>query len=158
MTVIPPGSTSLMVEVCTSESSELGSDELRGDCFVHRITSRCDFTTPAGLASAMAMVDQAHQRHLPVTIWGSLPCTSGCPWWNVILARYPKAKGKLDRHKRVLQMLLVNFEILCTYANSLVGSSQLLIMWEWPRHCQCWQDEAVLNMMKKHWYQLHCVY
>ena len=140
----PPNTKRVMLELCTSHDSEMGKEiHSHGETAVVRITLSHDLTTPEGLSLCLSVVSAARKQNLPLCLYLSLPCTAGCPYWRIILAKHPRAGDKLTHHKKILGMLMNNAEIVHTYASSAYGQDMVLTLMEWPRGCQLWQHEAV---------------
>ena len=74
----------MMLEYCCGPESRLGHARFadRG-CAVVRLTSDIDMRTDTGLQYAMDQVEGAHKDGLQLSIWASLPCTAGTPWFRI---------------------------------------------------------------------------
>ena len=96
----PSGTKRVLMELCTSADSEMGkSAHSEGEVAVVRITLAHDLTTPDGLSYCLSVVRAARKNNLPLCLYISLPCTAGCVYWRIILARHPRAQDKLAHHK-----------------------------------------------------------
>ena len=129
----PENTKRVILEMCTSQNSALGADgyQARGACTV-RITLDQDLTTDAGLAFCMSVASAARAANHPLTLFMSLPCTAGRPYWRATIRRFPGSADKLRKHKIVLGKLLNHAEILHKFAVGLYGDQHVLALFEWP--------------------------
>ena len=141
----------LLMEYCCGENSRLCSDRYaaRG-CATVRLTIANDLTTPEGLDYAMQELERAHAAGLNIALWASLPCTAGTPWYRL----NKKFAGARDKHAAQLatfHKLMDNFMILAERVVTLNGD----LHWEWPTHCELWQDPKVQHMLQ--YFSMHTV-
>ena len=83
----------VIIEYCCYENSLMGQKirESRG-CKVIRVTEDHDQTTDAGCNWLLRKIAKI-PKHLPILLWGSIPCTGGTPW-----ARFNLRKSTMGCH------------------------------------------------------------
>jgi hypothetical protein len=79
-----------------------------------------------------------------VVLWGSLPCTGGCPW-NHINALNPGGIEKIEGHIEVMLQLLHRFLPIARTVKRNGG----VIVFEWPLHCTYWKRTDISNMISE---------
>ena len=86
-----------IIEYCASRDSRMGQSKFTKDgCTVTRLTIDHDLTTVDGFAAA----EEAVYADPGALLWGSLPCTAGCPW-NHINEKRPSGRRAVKRHKAI---------------------------------------------------------
>ena len=133
-----------IIECCTSENSRLGAMKFTKDgCEVDRITIEHDFTTETSLKRSIAAAREAADKGYYLALWGSLPCTAGCPW-QLLNKKHKTARKKLAQHMRIFHMLILNFRKLAEVVHGLGGD----VHFEWPRACTLWRHPKVVEMLQ----------
>jgi len=120
-----------IVEFCCEPDSSIGQATARfRDCEVVRLTIQDDLTTDAGLQKALRAVSDPVLG--PSTmLWGSIPCTGGCPWQRVNGSRGGEAEAKIREHWTLFEALCANFELV---ADRCIASGGCVSI-EWPQQC-----------------------
>ena len=140
-------STRVLLEYCCGPDSRLGcrSRASRG-CHVIRLTREHDMSTQAGLDYALSIVQRARDDGKSVDLWGSIPCTGGCPFQRLNAKRGPKTRKKIAMHKRLFSKLFINYTKLADKV--LAAGGKIAI--EWPSQCSYWKDRRVVAFSRKH--------
>ena len=79
----------VIIEFCCYKDSLMGKSTSHSvGCKVIRVTSEHDMTTERGL---LWLLDQIRgiPKHLPILLWGSIPCTGGTAWTRLNIKQYP---------------------------------------------------------------------
>jgi hypothetical protein len=97
-------------------------------------------TSKSGMAKAMAALRSAGSS---VMLWGSLPCTGGCPWQRLNASRGPETEAKIRAHWALFELLWVSFEELATACLAQGGCVSL----EWPSMCKYWKRPRVVQFL-----------
>ena len=88
----------VLIEFCCDPQSTLCSKKYEkvGDEFVVRIrlTEAQDMTKPSGLEYAMNAIKP--YTHLPIVLWGSIPCTGGSQWGYLNRHQYPSYPARYN--------------------------------------------------------------
>jgi hypothetical protein len=119
-----------IIEFCCGENSMLGQpyEESTG-CKVFRLTEKIDMTSTDGLCFAKQCLHST--RGKPTLLWGSLPCTGGCRFWNQMRHWGPSYRRKQERHIKIFSALFDTFKILAHDVRKAGG----YIAYEWPVAC-----------------------
>ena len=140
----------VIIEFCCAPDSEVGKVDkvrLRGEserpgCRVIRISKEdCDLTTSGGARKALSIACE-NPGALLLT---SLPCTAGCPFWNLNIHR-PGGKARLREHKRQLRLMLEAWRPVAWTVRELGGC----IAWEWPRDCALWKAPGIQEIVQEY--------
>ena len=132
-----------LIECCTSEESRLGAIRYTEDgCKVDRITIKHDFTTEASLKKSIEAAKRAAEEGYYLALWGSLPCTAGCPWQH-LNKRHRTARKKIAQHMVIFRKLITNFHVLAATVHELGGD----VHFEWPKGCTLWRHPQVTKMV-----------
>ena len=130
-----------LIEFCCSHSSKASDERYRdgGRCRRIRLTIDEDMRTPEGLEYAMAIVRRCSSN---VLLWGSLPCTAGCPWQR-LNRRHKGGRRKIAKHRRDFKKLFSNFYTLALEVRKRGGK----VAMEWPTGCSLWNEPTVQAML-----------
>ena len=113
-------------------------------CKVIRVTTSHDQTTEAGYRW---LLDQVRKipKHIPILLWGSIPCTGGTPWARYNLRRYPHTfPARLRRLRAEWRKLICNFFRLSDIIRHRNGYWAL----EWPSRCSYWESPQVEQFLR----------
>ena len=137
----------ILLEYCCGEDSRLGrrSSWSKG-CHVVRLTKENDMSTPAGLKFALAAARGARRDGKRVDLWGSIPCTGGCPFQRLNAKRGPSTRRKIAAHRALFRLLFANYAILAGEVIKYGGTVAL----EWPTGCDYWRDPQVEEFVALH--------
>ena len=80
------GVDTLLIEFCASADSELTKNVSYGFASL-RITDKEDFTRARTLDAILQIICIARKNDVKVKVWVATPCTSGCPWSHVNIAK-----------------------------------------------------------------------
>ena len=131
----------LFIEFCTRADSSLGTPtSFTKGCFIIRITSEVDGTSPRTLSSLVAFLNSVPPR-VKVLLWAGIPCTGGSPMQNRNAWR-PGHKEKVAEHYRLMRHLLGGFTLLADVVIHRGGH----LAFEWPEHNSYWQLPEVTSL------------
>ena len=133
-----------LIEFCCGPSSLLGVEtkHSRG-CKVVRLTEEEDVTAPRGISVALEAIAG------PCTLlWGSIPCTGGCPWQK-INRRRPGGEARLRKHFKLFKRMWKSFEQV---ARDVLKAGGMVAI-EWPKNCAYWKWPCVVALLQ----ELHMV-
>ena len=134
----------VLLEFCCGTSSLLGRPSAHSKgCHVVRLTAEHDMTSPSGMALAHNAIEHAVSDGKAIALWGSLPCTGGCPWIRLNTRRGPKTRAKIAAHRSLFRVLFGNFATLARSVSDKGG----IVSWEWPTQCDYWKYDIVLTLM-----------
>ena len=94
------GSPRLLVELCIGADSNLGADI---GCYAVRVAVDQDLTSGGTVVALLGLMDLDVSLGMHVLVWGSLPCTSGCPLWNVLITRYLITLPQISKTRWIIQ-------------------------------------------------------
>ena len=118
--------------------------ESRG-CRVIRVTDSHDQTTDAGQRWLMAEIKKIPE-HIPILLWGSIPCTGGSPWTGFNLRQYPDTfPARLRQLKTKWRKLTYNFYRLVDVISKRKGHWAI----EWPTKCYYWESPQVKEFIDR---------
>ena len=139
-----PGATRRIVEFCCEQDSMMGraSGASKG-CEVIRLTIEDDLTSKSGLDKALRAVSDPLLG--PNTmLWGSIPCTGGCPWQRINVTRGEATEAKIREHWSVFDSLWENFVKVADRCLSKGGCVSM----EWPQQCMYWKLDRVAEFIR----------
>ena len=114
-------------------------------CRVIRVTSEHDMTTERGLLWLLGVVREI-PKHIPILLWGSIPCTGGSAWIRLNLKQYPNSfPGRLRMLRKQWRKMFLNFTRVCDVIRRRGGYWAL----EWPSTCAYWDSPIVEEFFKK---------
>ena len=122
----------VIIEYCCYPDSLMGkrTPDSKG-CKVIRVTTSHDQTTEEGYWWLLNQIRKI-PVHIPILLWGSIPCTGGTPWARYNLRRYPDTFPKRLRRLRVeWRELTYNFFRVSEIIRRRNGYWAL----EWPSKC-----------------------
>ena len=122
----------VIVELCCTEESILGHRSIPG-CLVVRVTEREDLTSHGTIQRIESIISECS---LPVCLWVSTPCTSGCAWHrtNQQWLQGERYRKQLARHTRLAQVALELIKHAMMH--------QRFFAWEWPSGNGMWQSDV----------------
>ena len=124
--LVPAKPQRTMIEFCCGADSFLGQlTKSSMNCEVVRLTKEEDVTTPHGLSVATQAING--RRTL---LWGSIPCTGGCPWQK-INRKKPGGEANLRKHFATFKDI---WDAFVKVAREVFGAGRT-IAFEWPRNC-----------------------
>ena len=88
-----------------------------------------------------------------VVLWGSLPCTGGCPW-NHINALNPGGRERIEQHTSLMTQLLSRFLPIARTVKRNGG----VIIFEWSLHCTYWKRadiQSIITELELHPTHIH---
>ena len=132
-----------IIEFCCGENSIIGQSTVRFSkgCHCVRLTQKIDVTSESGLTFALR-----HASHKNTLLWCSIPCTGGCPWNRINLAKRPEGQERVRQHKLLFSKLWEKFEVVASKCLKLGG----VVVIEWPRRCDYWKNPRVETFLKVH--------
>ncbi|CAE7223872.1 unnamed protein product [Symbiodinium sp. CCMP2592] len=77
------------------------------------------------------------QRHKPLKIWFSLPCTKWCPW-NYMNYKHRGREEQLETAKRRERRML--WHVNQFIKETMIADPQVMIYFEWPTQCLGWKQ------------------
>jgi hypothetical protein len=127
----------VIIEFCCGPDSRIGRPQfVSKSCKVFRLTLEHDMTTNTGFDYAMSLVE----RHPGCFLWGSLPCTAGCSFFNINQV-HESAWAKHEEQVETYIKLRQNFFDIGRAVLRLKGE----VAWEWPANCQLWGDPHLVK-------------
>ena len=89
----------VIIEYCCYPDSLMGkkTPDSKG-CKVIRVTTTHEQTTEEGYNWLIGQIKQI-PNHIPILLWGSIPCTGGTPWARYNLRKYPETFPKRQKVK-----------------------------------------------------------
>ena len=133
-----------LLEFCCGPTSKLCDDRYtHNGTRCRRLTEAHDLTTRAGVNFAKDYITTAPRA--TGMLWGSLPCTSGCPWWE-INKKFPNACERMLSHTELFDEL---FESWIEVAD-VAFEHGWIIAFEWPRMCSLWKLDKVTDMLERY--------
>ena len=128
------------VEACCGPQSVLSQPQnMAKDFICTRITEADDFTTREGQQIALDRL-----RGPGDVLWYSAPCTGGCSFQRINLARGNDSTiEKITAHRLLFRRLWNAFERVATIAMKRGAT----IVVEWPKSCQYWNDTQVKRFL-----------
>jgi len=129
-----------LIEFCCSPDSLLGKVTKQSKrCNVVRLTQDVDVTSDHGIQMAMNSIVGPN-----TLLWGSIPCTGGCPWQRINKNR-PGGEAKLRKHVSIFKKI---WESFARIARAVVDAGGVVAI-EWPRSCSYWRWPRVKALNKE---------
>ena len=131
----------VLIEFCCGNNSNMGNAP-NADVVV-RFTEANDLTKNSNKELLLDVIRDSAKAGKRFTLWGAIPCTGGCSWYNI-----NSSKGrtrKLAGHLRLYRALFKTFSVASKLAVSLGG----LVVLEWPVRCAYWRHVPVLRLLRK---------
>ena len=135
----------VIIEYCCYPDSLMGkkTPDSKG-CKVIRVTTNHDQTTEEGYNWLIGQIKQI-PNHIPILLWGSIPCTGGTPWARYNLRKYPETFPKRLRKLRAeWRILTYNFQRVSEIIKRRQGHWAL----EWPTKCSYWESPNVTQFLR----------
>ena len=131
-----------LVEAWCAEDSELGKvGELCGRRVI-RYTAADDLSNPSTIQRALRDIRSRKGTHLH----GSIPCTPWTAWQRINLK-----KAKPETRERILADRQTSLEYVRTFGR--LGRAVIArggsASFEWPRHCEGWEEATVQAMLEE---------
>ena len=126
----------IFFELCCDASSNLTANVPEGTCAI-RVTENTDLTSDKAYRVLRDLVKKAAAKDIPIFVWASVPCTSGCPW-KYINSKLGRQTGDAKKTNTLIQHAVK----LCKLAAGFGGK----VCWEWPVRCDLWHDPRVYDM------------
>eukprot|EP00971_Amphidinium_carterae_P081414 1610790-Amphidinium_carterae.1 len=127
---VSDGVERVVIELCCETNSLLGQRSPSGTLVV-RVTEKDDLSSPE---SIRYLVVQIQSSRLPIMLWVSVPCTTGCTWLRTTphIKDDPRHKQKVAQDRCLAKNALTL--VHCAY------KAKRVVCWEWPRFSDLWKS------------------
>eukprot|EP00971_Amphidinium_carterae_P350072 6491365-Amphidinium_carterae.1 len=125
------GSRGVIVEVCCESNSVIGARAYEGVAVI-RVTVATD-VRDEGVCDMICNI--LRFSNVPVMLWISSPCTTGCAWLNT-LPQVTEKPEFIARHREDMKTA-----VSCQVLAQCACDQEQFFVWEWPKSCKHWKSE-----------------